>query len=273
MPKIHPTAIVDSNAKLADDVEVGPYCIVEADVKIGAGTVLRSHAVIRRYTTLGRRNLVDPFCVLGGEPQDYKFDPKTVSYLRIGDENIFREGVTISRATGQGNETHVGSRTYWMNNSHAGHNAAVSDEAVLAGGALVAGHATVGRGAILSGCVLIHQFTWVGERVMSRGGAAVGMHVPPYCLFTGANNISSLNSVGIRRNPDLTPADHKQIKEAFHITYRSGLKPTEALEKMDQYTDWGAAASKFREFLRRVVTAEPPYNRGLCPLVRYRKQI
>ena len=129
MATIHSTALVDPAAKLADDVEIGPYCLVEADVALGPGTVLRPHAIVRRYTTLGSGNFVDSFAVLGGLPQDLKFKPDTVSFVRIGDNNVFREGVTVSRATGEGHATTVGSGTYWMTGSHAGHDATVHDDA------------------------------------------------------------------------------------------------------------------------------------------------
>lgn len=269
MARIHPTAIVDSGAELADGVEIGAFAVVEADVRIGEGTVLRPHAVVRRYTTLGRGNHVDSFAVLGGEPQDLKFDPRTVSYLRIGDENTFREHVTISRATGEGKATTVGSRTYWMAASHAGHNATIEDEVILANGALIGGHATIQRGAILSGHVLIHQHVWVGERVMTQGGAATGMHVPPFCILARrVNTIASLNVVGLRRAPDITDTDRRQVKRAFELLYRSGLARRETVRQMDEHTDWGPAASRFRDFVRRVLEAEPPYNRGLCALSR-----
>src|SRR5574337_350412 len=112
MAKIHPTAIVHPAAVLCDGVEIGAYSIVEADVVIGPGSVVRDHAILRRYTAIGQNNIVDSYAVLGGVPQDFKFDPRTVSYLRVGDNNVFREGVTISRATREGNATVVGNRTY-----------------------------------------------------------------------------------------------------------------------------------------------------------------
>lgn len=270
MARVHPTAIVDPAAELADDVEVGPYCIVEGDVKIGPGCRLRSHVVLRRYTTLGKGNFLDAFVSLGGEPQDYKFDPATVTYLRIGDNNIMREAVTISRATGKGNATVVGSGTYWMVGSHAGHNVVVGDRVVLVNSVGVAGHAEIGARAILSGHVLVHQYTWIGEMVMSQGNAATSMHVPPYCLFAGINQVAGLNTVGLQRAEQITAEDRKQIKEAFALTYRSGLSPAQALEKMDRCTDWGEAAGKFRRFVRRAMSAEPPYDRGLCRLRRRR---
>ncbi|MHC4294631.1 MAG: acyl-ACP--UDP-N-acetylglucosamine O-acyltransferase [Planctomycetota bacterium] len=266
MPKIHPTAIVHPEARIADDVEIGPYCVIESDVEIGPGSVLREHVVIRRYVTMGKGNLVDAHTVLGGEPQDLKFDPETVTCLRIGDGNVFREGVTISRGTAANHATIVGDRTYWMAQSHAGHDAIIADEVILANGAAVGGHATIGRKVFLSAYVVVHQFVWVGEGVMSQGITGISAHIPPFTLVVDVNRIVGLNVVGMRRNPELTSEDRKQIKEAFRLTYRSGLAPSKALAEMDGCTDWGPAAGRFRDFIREVVTAEAPYDRGLCPM-------
>lgn len=271
MAKIHPTAIVDSGAEIADDAEIGAYCVVEGDTVIGPGCVLRSHAVVRRYTRLGRGNRLDSFVVLGGEPQDLKFDSNTVSWLRIGDDNLFREGVTISRATGEGNETVVGSRTYWMAYSHAGHNATVEDDCILVNSAAVAGHAVIGRRTILSAHVGVHQFCWVGEGVMTQGGAGISMHVPPFTIAASVSRVVGLNAIGVKRNRELTDEDRAQVRQAFRITYRSGLTVTAALAEMDRQTSWGATAGRFREFVRKVLAAERPYNRGLCPL-RFRSR-
>ena len=139
MPRIHPTAIVHPQVGLADvfhaaDVEIGPYSIVESDVEIGANCVLREHVIIRRYTTLGEGNLIDSHVVLGSEPQDLKWDPETVSYLRIGDGNVMREGVTISRGGKEGAATMIGNRTYFMGFSHVGHDAVIEDEVIVCNG-------------------------------------------------------------------------------------------------------------------------------------------
>ena len=266
MPKIHPTAVVDPAAKIADEAEIGPYCIIEADVEIGPKCVLREGVIVRQYTSMGERNYVDAQTVLGGLPQDLKFDKSIVSYLRIGNENTFREGVTISRASQPGQATVVGNRCYWMAHSHAGHDVVVQDQAVLVNGALVGGHARIGSKAFLSGHVIVHQFTWVGEGVMSRGNAGVSAHVPPYTLFVDINRIAGLNVVGMRRDEQMTFEDRKQIKEAFRLTYRAGLSAERALEEMDKCADWGSFAGKFREFVREAISAEPPYDRGLCPM-------
>ena len=270
MPKIHPTAIVDPAANIADDVEIGPYSIVEADVEIGAGCVLREHVVIRRYTIMGEGNFVDTGTVLGGEPQDLGWDPATVSYLRIGNGNTFREGVTISRSNTAGKATTVGDRSYWMAYSHAGHDVVVEDEAILVNSFLAGGHAVIGKGAFLSGHVVVHQHTWIGEGVMSRGNAGTSAHVPPFTTFANINEIVGMNVIGMRRNESMTPQDRAEVKEAFRLTYRAGLTPANALIEMDQFPDWGQAASRYREFVRKVLSAEKPFNRGLCPMRRSR---
>ncbi len=266
MASIHSTAIVDPQAELAGDVKVGPYCIIESDVRIGAGCWLREHVVVRRFTTLGENNVLDSFVVLGGEPQDYNFDRASETYLRIGDENTFREGVTISRATGQGQSTVVGNRTYWMTTSHAGHNAVIEDDVILVNNCAIAGYAWIGRGCNLSGHSGAHQYTRVGELVMMQGNAICLNHVPPYTIVAGINRLAGLNVVGLRRAKHLTDEDRRQIKDAFRLTYRSGLTPSRALEAMEACSDWGEAAGKFRDFIRWVLTAEAPYNRGLCRL-------
>lgn len=265
MPRIHPAAVIDPAAELAEDVEVGPGAVVEAGVVIGAGTVLRPHCVVRRGTTLGKANFVDSFAVLGGDPQDLAFDPRAETFLRIGDGNTFREGVTISRATKPGGATTVGDKTLWMANSHAGHDAAIGSHVVIVNAVLLAGHAVVGDRAILSGGTAVHQFTWIGEMVMTQGHSGIGMHVPPFVMTAGVNQVVGLNLVGLRRSPALSDEDRRQIKEAFRLTYRSGLPRAKALEEMDACKDWGAAAGRFRDFLRRVLAARKPYDRGLCP--------
>ena len=266
MPKVHSTAIVHPTAILSDDVEIGAYGVVEADVVIGPGTVLREHAILRRYTTIGRNNIVDSYAVLGGLPQDIKFNPGTTSYLRVGDDNVFREGVTISRATGEGEATIVGNRTYWMTAAHAGHNAVIEDDAILVNGSALAGHTVLGRGAMLSAHVVVHQFCWVGEGAMSQGNSATSMHIAPFTLFAGVNKVVSLNVVGIRRSKEVTEKERRQIREAFDLTYRSSLNLSDALRAMNERTEWGPAAARFRDFVSRVVSAQPPYKRGLCPL-------
>jgi UDP-N-acetylglucosamine acyltransferase len=266
MAKIHPTAIVHPEAKLDDSVEIGAFCIVERSVQMGPGCVLRSHSIVRRHTTLGENNYIDSFCVLGGVPQDLKFSPDTVSYLRVGNNNVFREHVTLNRATTPEGATTIGDGGYWMAASHAGHDAKAGNRVILANGAMLAGHSAIEDNVILSGGAKVHQFTWVGERAIVQGNGGVAQHLPPFCLSADINRLVGLNSVGLSRAPEITPEDRTQVKEAFHIAYRRGLPMNRALEEMDAHEEWGTAARKFREFVRRALSAEKPFARGVMSL-------
>ena len=261
--KIHETALVDGSAELGDGVVVGPHVVVESDVVIGDGCELMTGAVVRRYTTLGQGNVVHPFCVLGGEPQDYKFDTGEKTYLRIGSNNIFREHVTISRATTPGGATVIGDGCFFMTGSHVGHDSVVGNRVVLTNSAALAGHCEIADGVILSAYVAVHQFCRVGELVMMQGTAGISQHVPPFVIIRGINYVVGLNSVGLRRADYITDDDRRQIKEAYRMLYRSSLKPKDALTEMDARSDWGAPAGRFRDFVRRALDAEAPYNRGM----------
>jgi UDP-N-acetylglucosamine acyltransferase len=257
---------VDPGAQLADDVEVGPYAIIEGDVRIGPGCRIGAHAVVCRYTVMGEGNRVDHHAVIGGLPQDLGFDPDVVTHVRIGQHNTFREHVTISRATVADGATIVGSNTYWMAGSHAGHDAVIGDGVILTNNVMIGGHAHIGKRAVFGGGSAVHQFCRVGERAMFQGNSATGMHVPPYTIHVKVSRIAGLNYVGIRRAEHLTGQDRKEIKQVFALLYRRGLMPADALAKMDDM-DWGEPARRFVEFIRQTRSDEGHYHRGLCPLV------
>ena len=269
--KIHSTAIVDAGAQLGEDVEIGPHVMIEPDVTIGDGCRIMVGAVILRYTIMGPGNVVHPYAVLGGHPQDVKFDPASETYLRIGSGNVFREYVNFSRATTPGGATVVGNNCYFMAGSHVGHDSVISDGVTLTNAAAIAGHVEIHRNAFLSAHTLVHQYCWVGELVMARGHAGLTQHAPPFVILWNMNRVAGLNTVGLRRAEHITAEDRKQIKEAYRMLYRSSLFPERALERMDACTDWGEAAGRLRDFVRRVITAERPYNRGLVPALPYRR--
>ena len=262
--RIHPTAIVDPSARLGEDVEIGPYVIVEADTAIGSGCRLLASCMVRRFSTLGERNVVHPFTVIGGEPQDHGFDPKETSFVLIGNDNVFREGCTVNRATGQGKSTIVGNSNLLMTAAHVGHNSIVGSHCIMVNGSALGGHTELHDRAILSAHVSVHQFCWVGEMVMSQGNCLAVQHVPPYCMFRGVTDLVGLNRVGLRRAPDITAKDRTEVQVAYRLMYRSGLPTGRALQEMDAHPEWGPVAGKFRDFIRRVFTAKPPYNRGLA---------
>ena len=259
---IHPTAIIDPGARIGEDIEIGPNVIVESDVVIGDRCRLMAGAVIHRYTEMGPENVVGPYCVLGGLPQDLGFDPNTPTYLRIGSGNIFREYVTLSRATAEGGATTLGDGGYFMTHTHVGHDCSIGNRVIMANSAAIAGHCEIHDGANLSANCMVHQFCWVGRLAMMRGLSGASCHIPPFVTVREVNLAAGLNVVGMRR-AGFDAEQRDQVKAAYRLLYRSGLTPAAALAEMDAHAEWGEAAALFRDFVRRVASAEKPYNRPI----------
>jgi UDP-N-acetylglucosamine acyltransferase len=259
---IHPTAIVDPTAQLAEGVRIGPYAIIQAETVLGEDCHVQAGAVIGPYTSIGRRCVIHPYAVIGGEAQDLKLNPSDKPRLCVGEDCVLREYVTISRGTGPEGLTSIGNKCFFMAYSHIGHDCLIGDEVIMANGAAAAGHVEIGSKTFLSSHVVIHQFCWVGEMVMTRGNSAASQHLPPYTMLKGPNEIMGLNVVGMRR-AGFSPTDRSQVREAYQIFFRGGLTNTAALAEMDKHADWAAPAVKFREFIRRVLTAKKPFNRGI----------
>ena len=199
-PKIHPLACVDPRARLAADVEIGPFCVVGPDVRIGRGTRLMNNVTVIGHTTLGADNVLFPNSVLGAPPQDKKFRGEETR-LDVGDNNHFRENVTIHLGTAKGGGvTRVGSGNLLMVNVHLGHDVTMGDNCVFANNVMVAGHVHIGNGVVLSGAAGIHHFVTVGDYVYAGGQAQMSHDVPPFVKVDDANKIRGVNSVGLRRN-------------------------------------------------------------------------
>lgn len=216
---IHPTAIISKDAQLAADVTVGPFSIIEGPVKIGAGTVIHAHAVLRGPMTLGLRNVVHSHAVLGDWPQDRKYKLEHSETI-IGDENIFREGVTIHRGTGANTRTSIGSRCYFMVNSHVGHNSKIDDDVTLINGAVIAGHCHVASRAIIGAYSAIHQFTRIGRLAMMSNGSMTTVDIPPFFTSMATNTITQLNAVGLRRS-GMPRESINAIRKMFQIAFRN----------------------------------------------------
>lgn len=270
--RIHPAATVDPAAELGDGIEIGPHAVVEGQTIVGDGCRLMAGSVVRRFTRMGRGNVLHPCAVLGGEPQDLKFDPRTESWVIIGDHNVFREGATVHRGTGEGTRTIIADHNYLMTAAHVGHNCTVGSNCVMVNGSALGGHVELHDRAILSAHVSVHQFCWIGEMVMSQGNGIATQHVPPYCMIAGFGEVVGLNRVGLRRAAHLTDEDRRQIQDAFRLLYRRGLTMKGALEEMEARTGWGPAAGRFRDFVRRVAGAGGPHRRGLATL-RHRRTV
>jgi len=248
MPEIHPTALVSENAQLDDDVEVGPFSIIEDGVIVRSGCRVDSHAKICRGVIMGKNNIIEAGAVIGGAPQDLGFDPLTDSGVLIGNGNTFREYVTIHRSTRAGGNTIIGDDNYLMAVSHLAHDVVVGNKNILANNTMVAGHVTIGNNTFLGGGAAIHQFIRIGDYAMIQGNAGMSRDVPPYCIVHQINKLSGLNSIGLKR-AGFTPAERKEIKLAYTILFRSKGSRSENLAEADLQT-WGKAASLLIEAVR-----------------------
>jgi UDP-N-acetylglucosamine acyltransferase len=233
LAKIHPFAVVDASAIIADDVEIGPGCIVDAEVTIGAGTVLQSHARIYSGTTLGENNYVGHGAVLGGDPQDRKFQGEK-SFLKVGNNNTFREYVTVHRATGEGLSTVIGNDLYLMANAHIGHNCELGNHITIANNVALGGHAQLEDYVNLGGYVGLHQFSRVGKVAMVGAYSKIVRDVPPFMIVDGIEqSVIDINAVGLRRY-GISPDGRLALHRACKLLFKSQLSLRNAMEIVRQ---------------------------------------
>jgi UDP-N-acetylglucosamine acyltransferase len=226
---VHPTAVIAPEAELAFDVQVGPYSVIEGPVKIGAGTIIESHACLCGPMEMGRENFVGHGAVLGKSPQHKGYRGEATT-LRVGDGNVFREHVTVHRGTvAGGGQTRIGDRNMFMIGSHLGHDGQVGNDCTLVNGALVAGHVELHDGCILSGHSAIQQRVRVGRLAMLGGLGSVTKDIPPFVIQQGYNCVSGLNLVGLRR-AGLSTEAIAALRVAFRILYKEGRTQSGALE-------------------------------------------
>ncbi|MFQ6070563.1 MAG: acyl-ACP--UDP-N-acetylglucosamine O-acyltransferase [Candidatus Aminicenantales bacterium] len=229
---IHPTAIVNPKAKIADRVEIGPFSIIEDEVEIAAGVKIGSHVWIRSGTSIDTGTSIHKGAIIGHEPQDLAFKGKP-SFVKIGKNNIIREYTTIHRGTEEGSSTVIGDSNFFMAFSHVGHNCHLGNEVILVNGVLLGGYVTVEDRAFISGHSVVHQFVRIGKVVMVGGLARVTRDIPPYMLVKGDSLIHSMNIVGMRR-AGLSEEVRTEIKKAYKILYRMNLNVSQALERMEK---------------------------------------
>lgn len=232
MTEIHPTAVVSPSARIGRGVRVGPYAILEEDVLVGDDCEIAAHAVVKRFTRMGRGNRVFEHATLGGEPQDVKFRGEQ-SGLEIGDDNLIRESVTMHRASGESGATCVGSRNFFMVGVHVAHNCEIGDDNVFANGAALAGHVRVEDHVFLSSNVGAHQFVRFGRHAIVGGKSKIVQDVLPF--FTTDGNpprVRGLNSVGLRRG-GFSADERSELKRAYALLFRSGLPLAEALSELE----------------------------------------
>ena len=219
--QISPLAQVDPKAQIGCDVEIGPFCVVGPNVELGDGCILQSNVVITGHTRIGQGNRFSPGAVIGGEPQDYCYHGGPTR-VEIGDQNVFREGVTVNRgADKEDGVTRIGSRNFLMANAHVAHNCHVFNNTILTNGVLLGGHVHVHDYAIVSGNTAVHHFTTLGTGSFVGGMCRVVQDVPPYMLSASADNpeIVTVNVIGMRRR-GISESAISSIRRAFKLMYR-----------------------------------------------------
>lgn len=253
---IHPTAVIDPSAKLADSVEVGAYSIIGADVEIGEGTWIGPHVVIQGPTKIGQENKLFQFSSIGEIPQDKKFHGET-SYLEIGDRNTIREFATINRGTEDGGgTTRIGNDNWLMAYIHIAHDCQIGNNTIFANNASLAGHAIIEDFAILGGFTLVHQFCKIGQHAFCGMGSAISKDVPPYVMVNGSPaHPHGLNSEGIKRN-GFSKEALKALRDAYKIIYRSNNTTEVAKEELK------VLAAKFTE-VQNMLTFLEESERGI----------
>jgi UDP-N-acetylglucosamine acyltransferase len=244
-------AVISPQAQIAEDVQIGPFTIIGADVVIGAGTWIGPHAVINGPTRIGADNKIFQFASLGDAPQDKKYKGEPTR-LEIGDRNVFRESVTVNRGTTHDKGvTHIGNDNLLMAYSHVAHDCHLGDQIVMANCATLGGHVEIGDWVTLGGLSAVHQHTKVGAHCFIAHNAAVTRDVPPYVMAVGRPAVPhSVNAVGLQRR-GFTREQILNIRRAYRVLYRSGLKLKAAMEKLEAAAVTQPEIRPFVEFIKR----------------------
>ncbi len=249
MASIHPSAIVDPAAKLADDVTVGPYCIVGPRVEIGAGTVLRSHVVVDGNTSIGRECTLWQFASIGGQTQDLKYEgghPR----VEIGDRNTFREYATVNAATFADGVTKIGNDNHIMAYCHVAHDCILGNGVIMANAATLAGHVIVDDQAIIGGLTGVHQFVRVGRMSITGGCSKIVKDVPPFTMADGNPlEIHGLNLVGLKRKK-VEDEEIDALRYAYKVFYRENLSTRQALDRLEQESRLSGLVAEMASFIR-----------------------
>lgn len=235
---IHPTAVVHSNARIAEGVEIGPYSVIGEQVTIGKDTKIASHVLIEGWTTIGERNHIHSFSSIGTPPQDIGYRNEE-TYLIIGNDNVIRECATVHRATTKADlKTEIGDKNFLMAYSHVAHDCKLANNIIMANSVALGGHIVIGDHAILGGIVAVHQFVKIGAYSIIGGQSAVSQDIPPYVSAAGNRaQLYGLNLVGLKRK-GFSDAVITTLKKAYKIIFRSGLTQDEALRKtLEEFPD------------------------------------
>lgn len=253
---IHPSAIISAEAQIDASADIGAYVIIEGPVHIGANCRIGPHAQIIGDTHLGAGTTIGRAAIIGENPQDTGFDPSTPSGVRLGENNVIREQVTIHRGSKPGSYTTLGDGNFLMANAHLAHDVVLGNKNILANAALLAGHIHVGNGTFIGGGAVFHQFLRIGDGCVIQGNGSFSKDIPHFCAAQRINRVTGLNVIGLRR-AGFSPEERKSLKSLFDIIYRSGHNFSQAIAAARQQT-WPEHAEKFLQFF------EAPSKKGVC---------
>jgi len=248
--EIHPTAIVDAQAEIGAGTKIGPYCIVQAGVVLGRDCWLQHHITLCGPMTVGARNKFYSYCSIGQQTQDLKYEGEP-TYLEIGDENVFREFVTVNRSTTSAGKTCIGNGGNFLAYSHIAHDCAVGDAVIFSNNGTLAGHVQIGDHAIMGGLTAVHQFCRLGRLAITGGCSKIVQDVPPFMIADGnPAKVRGVNLIGMERN-GFSPESIKSIKEAFRLIYRSKYNTRQALEAIRRELPATAEITQIVEFIEQ----------------------
>ena len=248
--QIHPTAIVDPGAQIGAGSQIGPYCVIGPNVALGENCWLQHHVTLCGPMRAGARNKFYAYCSIGQQTQDLKYKGEP-TYLEIGDENTFREFVTVNRSTTAQGRTRIGSRGNFLAYSHIGHDCTVGDEVVFSNNGTLAGHVEVGDNAVMGGLTAVHQFCRIGRFAITGGCSKIVQDVPPFMIADGnPAEIRGVNSVGLERKG--YPVEKvKPIKEAFRLLFRSKFNTGQAIEAIRKELPPSEEINQIVEFIEK----------------------
>ena len=249
-PEIHPQAIVAASAKLGRGVKIGACAVVGEEVVLGEGCVLHAHAVVQGPSKFGKNNVFHPFCVIGGNPQDYTFSGERVE-LVAGDGNIFREYVTVSRGTHKGGgKTLLGDDNFFLAYSHVGHDCRVGSHTLFVNGATLAGHVTVEDFATVGAFCPVHQFCRIGRYAYIGASTVITQDVPPFSKIVTERETKSfgINAIGLERK-GFSPDRIQALKRAYRLLLRSKLNTSQALAEMKKSLGDSADVQELVKFI------------------------